>query len=153
MVTNSKQYIAELGKNSLSLQKLNEQFRHTAPKPGIVSFYETRPASLGLKHMRVMILEKNSSVVGYPGEISKALDADHQGVCKYESPRDPNYVAVSNILRSLISKIISDSDRSYKQSLSTQEDSLNLKAMLTVKELPTIDYSFFRDQWAQVTSL
>lgn len=51
-----------------------------------------------------MVLEKDSSVLGYPGEISKALDADHHGVCKYDSPEDPLYVTVRNVLKSLVSK-------------------------------------------------
>jgi hypothetical protein len=51
-----------------------------------------------------MVLEKDSSVLGYPGEISKPLDADHHGVCKYESPEDPRYIAVRNVLKSLVGK-------------------------------------------------
>jgi hypothetical protein len=53
-VTNSKQYISELGKNSSTLQKLNEQFRHVAPRLDIVSFYETQSTSIGLKSARVV---------------------------------------------------------------------------------------------------
>lgn len=49
LITNSKHYISELAKNSFTLQKLNEQFRHVAPKLDIVSFYETQPTSIGLK--------------------------------------------------------------------------------------------------------
>jgi hypothetical protein len=51
-----------------------------------------------------MVLEKESAVLGYPGEISKALDADHHGVCKYDSPDDPRYISVRNVLRTLICK-------------------------------------------------
>lgn len=51
-----------------------------------------------------MVLEKDSSVLGYPGEISKPLDADHHGVCKYASPDDPSYIAVRNVLKTLITK-------------------------------------------------
>ena len=51
-----------------------------------------------------MVVERDSSVLGYPGEISKALDADHHGVCKYDSPEDPLYVNVRNVLKSLVSK-------------------------------------------------
>lgn len=54
LVTNSKQYISELAKNSLTLQKLNEQFRHIAPRLDIVSFYETQPTSIGLKNARIV---------------------------------------------------------------------------------------------------
>jgi len=54
IVTNSKQYISELSKNSFTLQKLNEQFRHIAPRLDIVSFYETQPCSIGLKNARIV---------------------------------------------------------------------------------------------------
>lgn len=49
-----------------------------------------------------MVLEKDSSILGYPGEVSKPLDADHHGVCKYESREDPRYVTVRNVLKSLV---------------------------------------------------
>jgi hypothetical protein len=84
----------------LQLAKRNKQFRHIAPKLDIVSFYETQPASIGLKSLRVvgrsgyaiyflqfylcpkMVLEKDSSILGYPGDTSKALGADHHRICK-----------------------------------------------------------------------
>lgn len=49
-----------------------------------------------------MILDKDSSVLGYPGEISKPLDANHHGVCKFDGPGDPNYISVRNVIQSLI---------------------------------------------------
>lgn len=168
VVSNSKQYISDLAKNSFTLQKLNEQFRHVAPRLDIVSFYETRSTSIGLKGARVvsicrqeplrvcadfskMILEKESSVLGYPGETSNALDADHHNVCKYDSPRDPNYILVKNALNSLVSKIISTST-STKPHLSNRRQSHDLKSLLAITELPDVDYIFFRDQWAQGTN-
>lgn len=97
-----------------------------------------------------MILEKDSSVLGYPGETSKPLDADHNGVCKYDSPGDPNYVAVKNILKSLISKIIASKPK--RLSVSGPRGSLDLKMVLAITEIPTMDYSFFRDRWTPGTS-
>jgi hypothetical protein len=32
------------------------------------------------------------------------IDADHHGVCKYDSRDDPHYVTVRNVLRSLVGK-------------------------------------------------
>lgn len=49
-----------------------------------------------------MILEKESSILGYPGEISKSLNADHHDVCKYTSQEDSNYVSVRDALKSLV---------------------------------------------------
>lgn len=54
MITNPKQYISELAKNSLTLQRLNEQFRHIAPRLDIVSFYETQPTSIILKNAGIV---------------------------------------------------------------------------------------------------
>jgi hypothetical protein len=54
LVSTPKKYISELSKDSFTLQKLNEQFRHVAPKLDIVSFYETQPTSIGLKGARVV---------------------------------------------------------------------------------------------------
>ena len=51
---NSKPYISELAKNSFTLQKLNEQFRHIAPRLDIVSFYETQATAIGLKSSRIV---------------------------------------------------------------------------------------------------
>ena len=45
----SKQYVTELSKGSHTLQRLNEQFRHIAPRLDIFSFYESKPTSIGLK--------------------------------------------------------------------------------------------------------
>ncbi|KAG8531039.1 uncharacterized protein KY384_004396 [Bacidia gigantensis] len=142
LATNSKNYISELGKKAFTLQKLNEQFRHIAPRLDIVSFYETQSTS--------MILEKDSSILGYPGEKSRALDADHHNVCKYDSPSDPNYVAVRNALQSLVGKIASKNGQNDDSS-SARNKMGSLKSSLGITELPDTDYIFFRDQWSQGT--
>lgn len=54
LINNAKLYVAELTRNSPSLQKLNEQFRHVAPKLEIVSFYETQPTAIGLKNNKIV---------------------------------------------------------------------------------------------------
>ncbi|KFX99301.1 hypothetical protein V490_01847 [Pseudogymnoascus sp. VKM F-3557] len=145
--TSPMQFIAELASGSLSLQKLNEQFRHVAPKLYIVSFYETRPTTM-FKKIQMMVLEKDSSVLGYPGEISKPLDADHHGVCKYESPKDPSYIAVRNVLWSLIRK---SKPRDQLQENTNHISKLNFEDYFSVSELPNDDYNFFRDRWTEGT--
>ena len=94
------------------------------------------------------MLEKDSSVLGYPGEISKALDADHHGVCKYDSPKDPSYVIVRNVLKSLVSKILSSRRRKSTDQSAFREESQELEAILAISEPPDVDYIFFRDRWA-----
>ncbi|KAI2467412.1 hypothetical protein F4781DRAFT_311348 [Annulohypoxylon bovei var. microspora] len=95
----SKNFISDLYKSSPAIEELNEQFRHLAPKLSIWSFYETLATSIGPK--KIMVVEKESSVLGYPAEISKPLQADHHDVCKYSSPTDPNYINVKNAIKFL----------------------------------------------------
>ncbi|KAK5717437.1 hypothetical protein LTR17_016124 [Elasticomyces elasticus] len=151
MFSNPKQYINDLHQNSIALQKLNDQFRHIAPKLNIVSFYETQPTPIGLKNAAVLILEKETSVLGYPGETSKALNADHHNICKYENPQDPNYIIVRNILKSLVSKVFMNTRSSSKSNVSSRRQSRDLKALLAITALPDADYIFFRDQWTEGT--
>lgn len=54
LLSTPKQYITDLTKNSFTLQKLNEQFRHIAPRLDIISFYETQPTSIGHKKARIV---------------------------------------------------------------------------------------------------
>ncbi|KAL8994630.1 MAG: hypothetical protein Q9169_005452 [Polycauliona sp. 2 TL-2023] len=98
----TKEYIAEMGQNSQALQDINEQFRHIAPRLSIFSFYETERTTIGPR--KIMVLVKDSSILGYPDEVSTALNADHHNVCKYSSQQDPNYVRVRHALRYLVSK-------------------------------------------------
>ena len=113
----SKQYIADLKKNSPAIEALNEDFRNLAPKLQIFCFYETLETTVAFKSFvrptsqveivtlfihPQMVLEKESSILGYPGEISRPLDADHHTVCKFASPEDPNYKSVRSALQTLI---------------------------------------------------
>ena len=54
IISSSKQFIAELTKNSSTLQKLNEQFRHVAPNLDIVSFYETQMTPIGTNRNKIV---------------------------------------------------------------------------------------------------
>lgn len=99
-----------------------------------------------------MILEKDSSVLGYPGEISKPLDADHHNVCKYSGLADPNYVSVKNVLKSLVHKTQLGAKPEKPKLLSNRQQSYDLKSLLAISELPDVDYIFYRDQWTPGTT-
>ena len=100
----ARNFIKDINRSSMALEEINEQFRHIAPRLSIWSFYETLPTRIGPKKM--MVLEKDSAVLGYPKEISRPLYADHHGVCKYSSPEDANYVSVRNALGNLAEEIV-----------------------------------------------
>lgn len=76
-----KHYIAELKKSSDTIQEINDQFRNFSGMFKLTSFYETRPTPIGLGS--TLILERETSSLGYPGEISKPLNADHRGMSSF----------------------------------------------------------------------
>lgn len=96
-----KTYVKELCRNSATIEELNESFRHHASKLRIFSFYETLATTVGFRD--IMILEKDSSTIGYENETQKPLVADHHGVCKFSNTDDPNYKSVRDALRSVVS--------------------------------------------------
>ncbi|ATY61672.1 NACHT and WD domain [Cordyceps militaris] len=146
----SKAYITELSNNAHGLKNLNDSFRNVVSKLEIASFYETHPTAIGFKKARLLVLEKESSVLGFPGEKSRALAADHQGICKYASPEDPNYISVRNTLWNMMRKILNNKAPA-QSSPRVRQPSSDLKDMLGIQNLPTADYNFFQDQWSQGT--
>ncbi|KAL9029654.1 MAG: hypothetical protein Q9196_002137 [Gyalolechia fulgens] len=140
----AKQYIAELRQNSPALQDINEQFRNIASHLRIFSFFETQQTAIGPKKM--MVLEKDSSILGYPDEVSKPLDADHHNVCKFASQQDPNYVSVRNALKSLLRRM-RDSDPGINPPVVNQVDMSKVQHVLAVSGNPEDDYEYFRSRW------
>jgi len=139
----SRDFIADLKKSSPALEELNEQFRHVAPKLSIWSFYETLATPVGL--MKIMVLDKDSSILGYTKEISRPLDADHHGICKYSSPDDSNYVSVRNALSSLVKRFRSGGLAAVGTRMS--EETKDLEKFLAVSSGPEEDLSSVRRRW------
>lgn len=137
-----KQYVAELTRNSPALEDLNEDFRNFASKMQIFSFYETLRTRVGPTDM--MILEKDSSILGYPGEISQPLDADHHDVCKFSSQSDPNYKSVRSVLKTLVSSYGSEGVHNANTTIA---DMQLISTLLSVSSSPDEDHNSLRQRW------
>ncbi|KAH8678438.1 hypothetical protein BX600DRAFT_493699 [Xylariales sp. PMI_506] len=103
----SRQYITDIFKNSPALQLINDEFREFANRIQLWSFYETLKTRVSATSS-VMIVERDSAVLGYPGENFQLLNANHRDVCKYDSPEDPNYVTLRNSLARAIEELLGD---------------------------------------------
>ena len=143
-----KGFISDLNRNSVMLDELNEQFRHFVCNLSIWSFYETWATCIG--HRKIMILEKDSSVLGYPSEISKPLQADHRGVCKYSSPNDSNYISVRNAIKSVVSTSLSNMGQKGTES-SQAEEVAKLQALFCNCATTEDEYGILRRQWIPST--
>ncbi|KAL8791063.1 MAG: hypothetical protein Q9213_000270 [Squamulea squamosa] len=107
-----KNYVAELEKQSGSLQDINEQFRNICGSLELVSFYETLKTNVGAG-IKKMIVDKDSALLEYPGEASSSLIADHHGMAKFRNPKDTNYTNVKNVLKWLKRKSVSEDTRDW----------------------------------------
>jgi hypothetical protein len=74
MVLPSREYVSDLSRNTGAIQAINEDFRHVADFVRLFSFYET------LKTGNVMIVEKDSAILGYPNEQSQSVNANHRDI-------------------------------------------------------------------------
>ncbi|KAH8653539.1 hypothetical protein BX600DRAFT_515806 [Xylariales sp. PMI_506] len=153
LVSAPKEYINNLSRNSAALQRINETFRHLVSGLNIVSFYETQTTPIGFEGNRIMVVDRDSSILGYPGEVSKGLDADHHTVCKYDSRNDPSYLTVRNYIRMQLTKVFPiPKTRSKASSVSISlADIRELEKACAISEPPDSDYISFRDRWTDGT--
>ncbi|KAL8649619.1 MAG: hypothetical protein Q9226_005500, partial [Calogaya cf. arnoldii] len=140
-----KLYVAELKNGSQTIEALNDQFRHIAPRLKILSFYETLPTSVGPK--RMMVVERASATMGYPNEISKSLNADHHTVCKFDNYESADYISVRNALKTLITDVCSTGVGPSKTLAQAQERAEQLEYLLGACENHQDDFEFFRKRW------
>lgn len=97
-------YLSNLKRSSEMLALLNDSFRHYAQDLILYSFYESQQTNLHIRSE--LIVPRDSAVMGYPGERSAVLNADHRHVCKFESPSDPNYITVRDTFQFIIDSIM-----------------------------------------------
>lgn len=129
----SKEYVSELARRSPTIDELNESFRHHASKLQIFSFYETVSTSVG--PMSFMILEKQSSLLGYSNETPQPLIANHHDVCKFRGIDDPNYISVVGALRG----VVNDASASQITDASIEEDLAHVTTLLGISGPPEDD--------------
>jgi len=76
-----------------------------------------------------MVVERDSATLGYPGEISSPLNADHHNVCKFDSTQDSNYISVRDALQKLVATMGSTgmfNDTRYCKWIQKSDPSLSL---------------------------
>jgi hypothetical protein len=100
----NRPFVVDLHHDSPTIQAINDEFRHYEGNLQLYSFFETKPTTFGGIKDKI-IVKKNSAVIGYPKERTDHLDADHRGVCKFDSPSDPNFITAKNALVQTLDKI------------------------------------------------
>lgn len=131
----ARPFVDDLLPQSPMLQAINEDFPRVAANIQLMSFYETRPMSLG--GIKALVVEKNSAVMNLPNERRTLLDANHRNVAMFSSPNDPVYVTVRNALATIVSSQ-RDSKQSHQQ-IVRLEDQVTLNEFLGLYDAPEDD--------------
>ena len=104
VVHGTRPYIANIERNSEALEVINDEFRHYAAHIKLCSLYETKKTKSPLGGA-VVVVEKDSAVLGYPGEQVVMVNANHRGICKFDHQSDPNFVTVSNVIGTVVDSL------------------------------------------------
>ena len=99
-VIGTRPFVEDLFPQSPLIQSLSEDFPQISGHLQLLSFYETRPMSVGLS--KTLIVEKSSAVLNLPNERRTFLEADHRHVAMYSTQEDPSYASVKNALATVI---------------------------------------------------
>ena len=109
LASSSRAYIADLTRGSAALQSFNDEYRDYSDDVCLWSFYETQKLRIG--PLNKLIVDPGSATLGYRKEKQMPMNADHRSICKFETPKDPNYVIIRNALASTV-QVISKSGTS-----------------------------------------
>ena len=140
-----KAYIADLDTHSSALQDINEQFGKLCNELSLFSFFETLKTSFGLT--KLVIVEKESGILGYPKENSSPLNADHHTICKFASQEDPKYTSIKNILKLWVGRIIPSRPTDRLQGRNSNVGSKReIDNVMGIRERPEVDLDYYRSR-------
>lgn len=118
-----RQYLADLERNSPTLQAINNDFRQHAPGLVLWSFYETQKMHLWSS----LVVDETSAVLNYPEEKQIPMSADHRSICKFNDSKAANYLTIKNSIAFIVNGLRTKSQGT--------ELLISAEQMRTVREL------------------
>lgn len=132
-------FVADLHRNSLATQSINDEFPQHCQGLQLFSFYETLAINYGLG--KSLIVDKDMATLGYHNERTAYLNANHRDVCRYSTQLDPNYLTVRNALASTLENLRSQVV-GLKRDLDSEQHRI-LDRFLCVSDAPEDDLMNF----------
>ena len=84
MTSGARAFVADLHRNSLATQSINDEFPQHCQELQLYSFYETLPMSIGIS--KSLIVDKDTATLGYANERTAYLNANHRDVADTQPP-------------------------------------------------------------------
>ncbi|KAI0966346.1 WD40 repeat-like protein [Xylaria arbuscula] len=114
LLVGAKSFVKELMPDSQTVHDINYEFRYSCAHLKLFSFFESQPTA------GIMIVEKQSAVIGLPNEEEQYLPANHRHLCKFKNDQDPGYLIVTRKLRSTIEDVLKDHESKYREEYRAQ---------------------------------
>ncbi|KAL8358944.1 hypothetical protein RB601_008177 [Gaeumannomyces tritici] len=135
MVMGTRPHVDDLIPQSTTLRSIDEDFPSLCASIDILSFYETRPMSVGF--VKTLIVDKSSAVMNLSNERRTPLDADHRNAAMFASQKDPSYLSIRKALAAVVSSL---RETNQKRSRSdSHEDLTSVNHFLGVSAAPEDD--------------
>ncbi|KAH6849741.1 hypothetical protein B0I37DRAFT_369747 [Chaetomium sp. MPI-CAGE-AT-0009] len=128
----SKAYINDLVPGSAVLNQINDEFRHVCSNVRLWSFFEGVPTAFG--PLSSLVVEKESAILGLPGEHIQYVEADHRHLCKFESPISPNYMLLQRAFLTTIEEL--EADGLFRRRDEYREQMKQVSSFLLVEQRP-----------------
>ncbi|KAI4608182.1 hypothetical protein J4E80_009190 [Alternaria sp. BMP 0032] len=136
----AKPYVKDLQPASVMIQTINNDFPRFSKNLQLYSFYETLETWAGTSQM---IVSADSAVLGYEHEKRISMNKNHRGICKFESPKDPDFILLRNSLCQAIETIMRHV--SSKQHAHDVQMLRGLQEYLDVRDKPEDDLCELED--------
>ncbi|KAH6631000.1 hypothetical protein B0J18DRAFT_117751 [Chaetomium sp. MPI-SDFR-AT-0129] len=128
----NKGYLDDLVPGSGTLNQINDEFRHVCSNVRLWSFFEGVPTAFG--PLSSVVVEKESAILGLPGEHIQYVEADHRHLCKFESPISPNYILLQRAFLTTIEEL--ESDNLFQHRDEYREQMKQISSFLLVEQRP-----------------
>ncbi|KAB5533557.1 hypothetical protein GE09DRAFT_363721 [Coniochaeta sp. 2T2.1] len=131
-VHGSKAFVEDLLPGSGALDRINDEFRHHCSQLQLWSFFEGAETNFG--PMSSIVVNKESAVLGLPGEHVQYLGANHRQMCKFSSPTDPNYLILRRCFRTTIHEL--EADFASEQKKYNRSEMNSISSFLRIVQRP-----------------
>ncbi|RAR14369.1 WD40/YVTN repeat-like-containing domain [Stemphylium lycopersici] len=98
-----KPYVKDLQPTSVMIQTISNDFPRYSKRLQLFSFYETLETWAGKSKL---IVSPDSAVLGYENEERISMNKNHRGICKFDTPKDPDFILLRNSLCRAMERII-----------------------------------------------
>ncbi|KAL8895234.1 MAG: hypothetical protein Q9192_003767 [Flavoplaca navasiana] len=143
IASGQRPFVADLHRNSLATQSINDEFPQYSQDLQLFSFYETLPTSFGVG--KSLVVDKDLAILNYVNERTAYLNANHRDVCKYANQSDPNYKTVRNALASTINSFRTRQTVSKREL--DREQRHRLDTYLRITDAPEDDFMDIDSMW------